>query len=135
MSDCSSMLVFCHKLFWGFLLRHCLSKLFFLYQKHCFSGLKITDFYFYGPDLILLPPISRLSFPLRLNAINCAHCSSITMHFRYTVKINSTTAKLGFKKGYVSIYWLISQLSIIQGIDRSSNCARKLKPSDVLSHS
>ena len=81
-----------------------LIKVFSLYQKHCFPGLKLTDFYFYGQDIILFLTIFQQIFLLRLNAINCAYCLSITMHFRYAVKSNRTIIKREVTKSFVSIF-------------------------------
>ena len=117
---------------WSFLI-----KVFSLYQKHCFPGLKLTDFYLYGPDIILFLTTFQQIFLLRLNAINCAYCLSIMMHFRYAVKSNRTMVKREVTKFCFNLLLLLpfSQLFIMQSIDRSSECARKLKPSDILSHS
>ena len=59
------------------------------------------------------------------------------MHFRYAVKSNRTMVKREVTKFCFNLLLLLpfSQLFIMQSIDRSSECARKLKPSDIFSHS
>ena len=49
----------------------------------------MTDFYLYGRDIILFLTVFQQIFLLRFNAINCTYCSSITMHFRYAVKLHN----------------------------------------------
>ena len=96
-----------------FLLGPCLSKFFSLYQKHCFPGLKLTNFYFYGQDKILFLAIFQQIFLLRLNAINCAYCLSIMMHFRYAVKSNRTIVKREVTKGLFQSFVVTAIFTIV----------------------
>ena len=68
-----------------------------------FSGTKIDRFLFLWPGYNFVFNNISTDF-LRLNAINCAYCLSITMHFRYAVKSNRTMVKGEVTKSFVSIF-------------------------------
>ena len=103
----------CDKHFCGFFTWSLLIKVFSLYQKHCFPGLKLTNFYFYGQDKILFLAIFQQIFFLRLNAINCAYCLSITMHFRYAVKTNRTIVKREVTKSLFQSFVVTTIFTIV----------------------
>ena len=84
-------------------------KHFLCIRNIVFRDLKWQIFTFItGIYIILLFTIFQQIFLLRLNAINCVYCLSITMYFRYAVKTNRTVVKREIKKSFVSIfccYW------------------------------
>ena len=77
---------------------------FFSVSETLFSGTKIDRFLLLWPGYNFFLTIFRQIFLLRLNAINCAYCLSITMYFRYAVKSNRTMVKREVTKSFVSIF-------------------------------
>ena len=77
---------------------------FFFVSETLFSGTKIDRFLLLWPGYNFFLTIFRQIFLLRLNAINCAYCLSITMHFRYAAKSNRTMVKREVTKSFVSIF-------------------------------